>query len=73
MITTTAKVLRSTANGVAYVSVISNNEVAAFSFDKIKGYKGETANELGLSDGKLVTVEYSDDSHEIQSVVIQTQ
>jgi len=66
----TAKVLRSAANGVVYITVTPSNEVAVFSFDKIKGYKGQTANELGLLDGKLVNVEYNDESQEITSVTI---
>ncbi|MDD5035450.1 MAG: hypothetical protein PHE55_11915 [Methylococcaceae bacterium] len=70
MIVKTARVIRSTANGVAYINVTPSNEVAAFSFDKIKGYRGETASELGLKTGKLITVEYNDDSQKIESVII---
>ena len=65
-----AKVLRSAANGVAYITVTPNNEIRAFSFEKIKGYKGQTASELGLIKGKKVAVVY-DDSHQISSVEIQ--
>ncbi len=66
----TAKVIRSAANGVVYITVTPGDEVTAFSFEKIKGYKGQTAKELGLQNGKLVDVDFSDDLHEIKSVQI---
>ena len=68
MTTLQATVLRSTANGMAYIATASN-EVKAFSFDKIKGYQGETARELGLVNGKKITVEYNE-AQEVDSVVI---
>jgi hypothetical protein len=66
----TAKVLRSAANGVVYITVTPSDEVTSFSFEKIKGYKGQTAQELGLQNGKLVNIDFSDDLKEIRSVQI---
>ena len=37
---------------------------------KNKGYKGQTAQELGLQNGKLVNIDFSDDLKEIRSVQI---
>jgi hypothetical protein len=71
MTTLPATVLRSTANGMAYIATASH-EIKAFSFDKIKGYKGETARELGLVNGKQVMVEYNE-AQEVDSVVIPAE
>ena len=68
MTTLQATILRSTANGMAYIATASN-EIKAFSFDKIKGYRGETARELGLVSGRQVMVEYNE-AQEVDSVVI---
>jgi hypothetical protein len=37
---------------------------------KLKSIKGQTAQELGLQNGKLVNIDFSDDLKEIRSVQI---
>lgn len=67
-----AKILRVTDNGVGYISEQDSQNVTAFFFDQIKGYKGETAQELGLFNGKEVLIEYDSNRH-INSVAITTE
>jgi len=57
---------------MAYIATADGHEVKAFSFDKIKGYKGETARELGLVNGRQVMVEYNE-AQEVDSVVIPAE
>lgn len=45
-------------NGVAYADDQDQEKLAAFSFGKIKGYRGETAEELDLRPGREVSLEY---------------
>jgi hypothetical protein len=56
-------------DGVAYADDKDNNRLAAFSFGKIKGYRGQTAKELGLRPGREVTLEY-DAEDKVDSVLI---
>jgi len=57
------------SNGVAYADDKSRDSLAAFSFGKIEGYRGQTAEELGLRPGIQVTLEY-DDQDRVNSVLI---
>jgi hypothetical protein len=63
MTTRSAKILRLTDNGIGYMNDNVSHSITAFSFEQIKGYKGETAKELGLFNGTEVIVEYDDDQH----------
>lgn len=64
-----ATVIRVTDGGVVYAEVAAQ-KLAGFPFGKIKGYHGESAQELrqrGLKTGGNVVIEY-DDKDSIQSV-----
>lgn len=45
-------------NGVVYADDQNKDKLTAFSFGKIKGYRGQTAEELGLRPGSEVFLEY---------------
>lgn len=64
-----AVIVRVAEGGVAYANDRATTTLAAFSFAKITGYRGQTAKELGLRPGREVTVEY-DAKNEVYSVSI---
>lgn len=51
-----AVVIRLTTSGLAYVLEDSSKCAHVFSFDKIRGYQGQTAEEMGLRIGAHVTL-----------------
>jgi len=59
--TVTAHIVRVTGS-VAYAADDDQkmDRLAAFPFGKIKGYRGQTAKELGLRAGSKVKLEYDD-------------
>ena len=63
------KIVRISDGGVVYTKDCLTDKFIVFTFGKIVGYRGQTAKELGLKCGKIVIVEYTDDS-EVFSVVI---
>ena len=48
------KVLRVVPTGLCFVEEASTGKVYPFTFDKIRGYRGETVRELGLRSGLCV-------------------
>lgn len=64
-----AIIVRVAEGGVAYANDPAMPKLAAFSFGKIRGYKGQTANELGLRRGQEVTIEY-DERDQVNSVLL---
>jgi hypothetical protein len=48
---TTGKVVRIHEAGLCFVEEIGSSTVHAFTFDKIEGYGGQSAEELGLTVG----------------------
>lgn len=53
-----AKIVRVAEGGVAYADNPEMQNLSGFSFEKIVGYKGQSAKELGLKPGRIVTIEY---------------
>jgi hypothetical protein len=45
------KVVRVVPTGLCFVEEASSGKVYPFTFDKIRGYRGETVRELGLRSG----------------------
>ncbi len=68
MLTHKVRIVRVT-NGVAYADDKNMDRLAAFSFGKIVGYRGQTAEELGLRPGREVTLIY-DAQDRVDSVSI---
>lgn len=60
---------RVTQDGLAYFYDATAQKSFAFTFDKIKGYKGETPKELGLHPGSQVLVDL-DEKKAVDSVVL---
>lgn len=58
-------------NGVAYVNDTIKERLTAFSFGKILGYRGQTAEELKLKPGKEVSIEYDVTGDKVSSVTLQ--
>jgi hypothetical protein len=50
------------SSGVAIVEVPGSSERYGFAFDKIHGYRGEEAKELGLIEGRRVLFSVSDET-----------
>ncbi len=49
--------------GLCFVEEVDSKQIYCFQFDKIDGYAGQTAKELGLRSGKLV--EFTTDAHHL--------
>lgn len=56
----TALLGRVTERGLGYIVDDSTGNTFAFTFDKFPNYKGESARELGLTQGSKVTFELDD-------------
>ncbi len=65
-----AEIVRVTNGGIAYADDPSKENLSAFSFGKIKGYKGQSAEELGLHPGRKITIKYDDNTKLVNSVSI---
>lgn len=57
--------------GVAYAKDKTSDKLAAFSFGKITGYRGQSAKEIGLRPGAVVSVEY-DLKNQIHAVSLES-
>jgi hypothetical protein len=68
MTTRIATIVRVNEDGVVYAE--TDTEISGFPFRKIKGYHGQSAQELGLRPGKVITVEYDESLGQIDSVLI---
>ncbi len=56
----TGTIVRVNPVGLAYTEDIKTKEIFSFTFDKIEGYRGESAEELGLIAGSRVVFSSSD-------------
>jgi hypothetical protein len=53
-----ATIIRVAPSGVAYGELLGGHSVVAFSFNKIKGYRGQSPGEIDLKPGKIVALEF---------------
>ena len=60
MVVQKGTIVRLNPAGLAYVEDLKSKEIAAFTFDKIDAYAGESAKELGLKLGSHVAFSITD-------------
>ena len=67
-------VVRVSANsGLAIVQDKKSGHLYPFTFDKIEGYRGERARDIGLQEGKALTFYLDTETDTIGSVVIEAE
>jgi len=66
-------IVRVSASGLAYIQDSASHLVYASTFDKIHGYRGETARELGLSAGTPVIFFVDPATDKVSEIEIETE